>query len=179
MRIVQHPYIDRNSPGTMTPLRGEREPEPPGEAIDVGPLPPRLEALARRTPYRPSEELLLPPERFSDEPATPWHGQRIGAPTAPEKTREHSLAVASRLGFSCAGWPRRPSSVEFYEAVRGNPLTERQVAILDTWATEANWPELMAAWTQHAYTFRELVTALHRAGLVRCRAAASLNRWAT
>ena len=73
---------------------------------------------------------------------------------------------------------RRPTAAEFYEAVRAEVPTERQRALLDTWATEAEWEELLAAWTEHAYTFHELAAALHRAGLLRCRAAAALNRWA-
>ena len=100
------------------------------------------------------------------------------APTRPEETRERSRSVALRFARSCSGWRRRPTAEEFHEAVRAEAPTARQRAILDTWATEAEWEELLAAWTEHAYTFRELATALHRAGLSRCRAAATLNRWA-
>ncbi len=46
------------------------------------------------------------------------------------------------------------------------------------WATETHWRELMQAWAEEAYTLQELVAALHRAGLARCRSARVLNRWA-
>ena len=84
-----------------------------------------------------------------------------------------------RLGLSCAGWKNRPTSQEFYEAVRTQTQTQRQRLILETWATEARWFELIHAWAEDAYTLRELATALHRAGLARCKAARVLNGWAT
>ena len=59
------------------------------------------------------------------------------------------------------------------------PEDRRQVAILDAWAYQAAWTEALQAWAEHAYTLRELAAALHRAGLARCRLAATLNRWAT
>lgn len=75
-----------------------------------------------------------------------------------------------RLGLSCAGWKYWPISEEFYEAVRAPRPTPRQRLILETWVTEAHWVELIHAWTEEAYTLRELATAPHRAGLARCMA---------
>ena len=46
---------------------------------------------------------------------------------------------------------------------RTEVLTDRQRAILHMWVTEAECHELVAAWTEHAYTFRNLATAPHRA----------------
>ena len=179
MRVKQHDYIDWNSPGTMFPTRGERPGEAPLSDIDIGDdLSPEMVALTKRTAYRPSDPELLPAERFSDAPAPAWQYRMIDAPTRPEETRERSRSVARRFARSCSGWRRQPTAEEFYGAVRAAAPTQRQRAILDTWATEAEWEELLAAWTEHAYTFHELATALHRAGLSRCRAAAALNRWA-
>ena len=81
-------------------------------------------------------------------------------------------------GAQLLGWEQRPSSNELYEAIRARTPTQRERAILECWASEAEWEELLQAWTEHAYTFRELAAALHRAGLSRCRAAAALNSWA-
>ena len=49
-----------------------------------------------------------------------------------------------RLAGSCAGWPRRPKSGEFYDAVRAEVLDDRQRAILYVFAQEAEWHELIA-----------------------------------
>ena len=141
-------------------------------------LPPALRAAAERTVYRPAFPLLLPAERFSDLPAEARHAAMIRAPTAPEDRGGRSRAVRMRLCRSCAGWRRQPTSEEFYAAVRAAAPTERQCAVLETWATEAEWHETLAAWTEHAYTWRQLVRALHVAGLCRCPAAKTLNGWA-
>ena len=138
-------------------------------------LPPELENLVKRTAYRPTDPLLLPPARFSDTPAAGWQCAIIGAPTSTGETRERSRAVTMRLMLSSAGWKQRPTAAEFYEAVRAKRPTARQQALLSTWAAEAEWYELLEAWTEHAYTLRELVEALHRAGLSRCRAAEALG----
>ena len=53
------------------------------------------------------------------------------------------------------------------------------MAVLDAWENQAAWTEALQAWAEHAQTLRELYAALHRAGLARCRLAATLNRWAT
>ena len=179
MRIRQHPYVDWNSPGTLDPVRGEREEEPALPDLELpDDLPPALRVVAERAVYRPAFPLLLPAERFSDLPAEAGHAAMIRAPTAPEDQRERSRAVRTRLCRSCAGWRRPPSSEEFYAAVRSPAPTERQCAVLETWAAEAEWHELLAAWTEHAYTWRELVRALHAADLSRCPAAETLNGWA-
>ena len=181
MQIRQAEYIDWNSPGTMDPIRGEREKDHVPKLIEVPDdlLTPGLREVAARTVHRPTEVALLPAERFSNAPAEEWHRRIIDTPSGADKTREHSRAVQLRFATSCAGWETRPTAAEFYAAVRAERPTDRQIAILDTWATEAEWDELLEAWTEHAYTFYELAAALHRAGLTRCRAAAALNGWAT
>ena len=180
MRIRQYDYIDRNSPGTMDVVRGEREAERPLAHVEVpDDLPAPLAALVRRAVYRPAESGLLPAERFSDARATSEQRRMIHAPETADQTGKRSRAVQGRLASSCAGWAEPPGAWEFQEAVRAEAPDERQRAILDVWATEAEWHELLAAWTEDAYTLRELVAALHRAGLSRCQAAASLNSWAT
>ena len=92
--------------------------------------------------------------------------------------RERSATVRARISGSCAGGRQRPTSREFYGAVRAAEPDDRQKGLLAMWATEAHWRELMQAWAEEVYTLRELVTALHRAGLARCRCARILNQWA-
>ena len=179
MRIEVHDYIDWNSPGTVDPKRGERPREDDGGDIDVGDVPPLLAAAAARTRYRPSDPRLLPASRFENRQASRQEQQLIRAPTDPSERGTRSRTVTRRFAVSCSGWKRRPTAAELYDAIRAHRPTERQKAILETWATEATDDEMLAAWTEAAYTLRELVEALHRAGIERCRAAGALNRWAT
>ena len=179
MTMVKLKFVDRNSPGTAVPRPGQVQVETGPEEVDIGnELPNDIIELAEQTPYVEVDPQLLPTERFPDTEAEPWHGAMIGAPTDPGERGQHSRTVRTRLMLSTAGWKQRPDAAEFYEAVRAEHPTPRQRAILSTWAAEAEWHELLAAWTEHAYTLRELATALHRAELSRCAAAASLNGWA-
>lgn len=121
---------------------------------------------------------LLPPEAFSDEGPVRGDFARLRPRIDPRERRERSATVRARISGSCAGWRERPTSREFYAAVRAAEPDDRQKGLLAMWATETHWRELMQAWAEEAYTLRELVAALHRAGLARCRCAGVLNRWA-
>ena len=123
-------------------------------------------------------ETLRPPEAFRDEGPTEGESRRLGRGTSKHETGRQSITVTLRLAGSCAGWRRRPTSGEFYDAVRAREPDQRQRTILHTFVQEAEWYELMAAWAEKAYTLRELVRALHRAGHGDCRAARTLNGWA-
>ncbi len=46
------------------------------------------------------------------------------------------------------------------------------------WGTEATFTELFEAWAQHAYTFRDLVRALHLADFPWPDRIAEINQWA-
>ena len=142
---------------------------------------PRLQPQSgeERFPGEPrGDECLLPPEAFSDEGPTQDDFARLRPGIEPREKRERSTTVRARISGSCAGWRRRPTCREFYAAVRAAKPDDRQKGLLAMWATEAHWRELMQAWAEEVYTLRELVTALHRAGLARCRCARILNRWA-
>ena len=121
---------------------------------------------------------LLEPGAFTDTEATDDDQRRFGRSRDPGDSRERSLAVRLRLARSCAGWREPPTSDEFYRAVRAERPDRRQVAILRVWVTEGDWQELIQGWAERAYTLRQLVHSLHRAGLRRCRAARVLNGWA-
>ena len=119
---------------------------------------------------------LLPAEAFSDEPAGEAVFRRLCAPDAPRG--RHAWAVHRRIMSSCAGWEKRPTADEFYDAVRASRPTDRQKAIVRTWGAEATQAEFVEAWAQQAYTFRQLVRALHRAGFSRGSRIRTINRWA-
>ena len=123
-------------------------------------------------------ERLRGPEVFRDEGPTEEESRRLGRGRNRDETGRNSITVKLRLAGSCAGWRKRPSSGEFYDAVRAAEPDRRQRAILHSFVQEAAWYELIAAWAEGAYTLRELVEALHRAGHAECRAARTLNRWA-
>ena len=123
-------------------------------------------------------ETLLPAESFDDEPAGERFTKLLRLNEPAPAWGPDSPTVALWLGCRCAGWPRMPTSREFYEAVRAKRPTSRQRAILDAWANQADWTEVLQAWAEHAYTMRELVAALRRNGLGQCRIARTLNRWA-
>ena len=108
--------------------------------------------------------VLGPHAAFSPElaPLNPgyWFWPRIDA----ERTRSRSATVAFRLGLSCAGWIEQPSAEEFHAAVHAEEPTERQQVIVYTWGLEATGIELIRAWAERAYSWRTLVSALHKAG---------------
>ena len=124
------------------------------------------------------QETLLPAESFDEKPASERFTKllRLNEPTT--ASGPESPTIALWLGCRCAGWSRTPTSREFYEAVRATRPTGRQRAILEAWANQADWTEVLQAWAEHAYTLRELVAALRRNGLGQCRIARSVNRWA-
>ncbi len=106
---------------------------------------------------------LGPPEAFSNEPARPdyfdlWPGHD------PAWMGPNSVAVRLRICRSCAGWNRKPTPQEFYEAIRAQQPTPRQMALIAMWAVEASQLDIFDAWGEHVYTFRQLVAAFHRAG---------------
>lgn len=105
--------------------------------------------------------MLLPAGAFSDRPATEDDFRRLCARGTPRG--RHARAVQRRLASGCAGWKRRPTAEEFYDAVRAEQPTDRQASIIRMWGAEATAGELIEAWVQHAYTLRQLVAALHRA----------------
>ncbi len=133
----------------------------------------------RRTEAIPRRCELRPPEAFSADPAPPEALDSLCPGVDPAETGRNARAVEGRIGSSCAGWAKPPTPGEFYEAVRAGRPTERQKAIVLMWVTEATTHELMAAWAQHAYTFRQLAQAAAAAGLTYPAPIQQLNYIAT
>ena len=108
--------------------------------------------------------VLGPPEAFSDTPAPVnpdwWFWPRI----EPDQMGPKSRSVASRLNQSCCGWPKARTAPEFYEAVRAEEPTRRQRTVVYAFGLEADEVEVAQAWAEHAYTWRQLVHALHKTG---------------
>ncbi len=143
----------------------------------AGPWRPHERAAARTLGWQ-EHERLLPPEAFDDEAAEDEDFHRLLDKPDPALTGPDSRTVGLRLRSSCAGWARRPEPAELYAAIRSGRPTERERSLLRMWANEPEWLELIQAWAERVYTLRELVAALHRAGITRSRHSRTLNRWA-
>ena len=111
---------------------------------------------------RPIDEPRLRPAReFSGELASPDL-----FPCAEDSGR-NAKAVRMRIARSAAGWVVRPTSEEFYDAIRETHPSNRQLSIIRMWAQEAGPREMLTAWVQRAYSWHTLVDTLHRHGLTR------------
>jgi len=126
---------------------------------------------------RERAELDAPPNRpVRLKPASMFSHRKADPEVAAVLTEGKTMAVERRFSQSCAGWTRQPTRNELLEAIRAGTHTDRQRAILRTWANEGEWWEHQQAFCERAYTLRELVEGLHRAGISTCRAARWLNR---
>ena len=130
-----------------------------------------LDRRAREEPVEGATARLLPAERFSDK----------YAPDDPEVSGgrgPNSRTVQAVLAGSCAGWGKKPDAAEFYEAVKTRHPTNRQQAIVNVIVIEATCDEILLAYLQGAYTWRQLARAIHRCGNDPTRLARYVNLWA-
>ena len=122
---------------------------------------------------------LGPAEAFADARGDAAERQEHGLEVPASETGRRSRTVKSRLRLSCAGWRTEPTAAEFYQAVHNPDGTGRETAILLTWYHEGDITEKVHARLEGAYSWQELVRALHRAGLTHGNRAQELNRFAT
>ena len=115
---------------------------------------------------------VLPPERFSNEyePADPAFANEGRGPEAE--------AIKGLLAGSCAGWEKRPTSAEFYEAMRAAEPTGRQMTIIRVVTTEGSTREICLAYLQGAFTWRQLARAMRQQRVYKSRLARYVNRYA-
>ena len=111
----------------------------------------------------------LPPEAFSDQESSPRHFERRWEPAA---------AARRWIMSSCTDWKQLLTTSECYDTVRAEYPSRYQRAIVDTWRREANFYELLETWAQRVYTDRQLVCALHLAGLNCGERIRKINQWA-
>lgn len=109
---------------------------------------------------------LLPPEAFdgagesrTDRPAI---RRTFGLPEA--CTGPDSAAVQARFVSCTSGWPNPPSAGELYRAIRSEKPTPREATIIRAWLREATYSDFLLAWVEEAYSWRDLVAAIHRVG---------------
>ena len=137
----------------------------------------RAETQRRSREEGPVATVVLPPlDRFSDEYAPPEMLAELHPEADPAATGPHSQTVRGIICGGCCGWPEPPTSEEVYEAMRAETRTARQRAVVTVLTNEASFEELMNAYIEHSFTWRQLAQALaeqggrpaERAALVRC-----------
>ena len=117
--------------------------------------------MLRLAPPESVECDLLPPEAFPDAPPTERE-RRIFRSVPKDVDARDSPTVWHRLASSCSGWVEPPTPAEFYDTIRAPQPTPRQREIVQTWVAEAKTGEVIRAWVEGVYTWRQLVRALHR-----------------
>jgi len=143
----------------------------------------RAEARRRSREEGPLPATVVLPalDRFSDEYAPAEMLARLDPQADPEATGPHSRTVRGIICGGCCGWPEPPTSEEVYEAIRAENRSTRQRAVVTVLTNEASFDELMNAYIERAFTWRQLARALaeqggqpaERAALVRCFAASA------
>ncbi len=126
-------------------------------------------------------EPLKPSEAFSAKAGSAALRAECGVVRGTDEVGRNALSVRRRLRSSCAGWKRRPTAGDFYDALRADSPDAVQRSLVGVWMREASDAEVALGWIEEAYTFRDLVAAVHRAGAagVNPRRNGVLNRLAT
>ena len=93
-------------------------------------------------------------------------------------TGQNSASVRARLLSCTAGWPSPPTAAELYHALRSERPSPREATVIRAWLREATYSEILLAWVEEAYSWRDLVAAIHRVGFRRNGLNRHLNRFA-
>lgn len=117
----------------------------------------REEARRRLEDDPPANTGLLAEEHFEDEYAH-------GTGTTTRTTGSESGTIRSLLAGACAGWRTKPDSKEFYEAMRAKKPSKRQTTIAAVLIMEGSLNDVLLAYQEGAFTWRQLARAMHRAG---------------
>ena len=122
--------------------------------------------------------ILGPPDVFPDDRPTKAYREWCGHRVPDEEAGPNSRTVTSRLRMSCTEWRDVPTAQDFYRAVHHPEGTDAEAAMLLVWYHEADMGEQLYAHLEGAYSWRALVTALHRVGLIHGEGARRINRFA-
>ena len=127
------------------------------------------EARRRMENEPPPNTGLLPAEQLSDEYAA--DDGTVEGDRGPE-----SSAIRSLLAGACAGWEQPPESAEFYNAMRAEQPSRRQRAIAGVLIAEGTPNDVLLAYLQGAFTWRQLARMMHRRRLYSGQLARYVNR---
>ena len=128
---------------------------------------------------------LLPPERFSPDPADEESYYDAFEGRQPPQRGRRSRALNIVMVTRCAGWDKLPTGEDLYDAFHAEEASERQIRMLRTFFDEGDEQLLIQAWTQQAFSHRTLVRALHSAGCTTgntihsSRLIRLINQWGT
>lgn len=98
---------------------------------------------------------------------------------APENRGPNSPAIGALFRAKCCGWPRMPTAAECYAAMRTEVPTRRQMAVLSTVIGEGDAFDIVNAWHEGAFTWRQLARAMRATGPWTADKVRLLNRFAT
>ena len=175
MRIKLLEYRDESCPGTIDPDDGERPREDPGYVDIDDPDPRMLRMIEEDGGLHVPFPMLLAPEHFTDVPADARTRNLLGVVDDPTRTGENSAAVDWVFSGACSGWGAQPTPAELRRALLDPDPDNRAKAVISAWADEAEDGDIIQAYAEGAFTFRELAAGLHRAGLGRSPMSAKLN----
>ena len=133
----------------------------------------------RRRHAAATQPILAPIDAFPDEYITAEDLAAAGPDADTDATGPHSRTIRGLLGGACAGWRVRPTTVEFYDALRAANPIRRQRSIAAILINEASFEELVNAHTEGAFTCRQLARAAHRQGAVPRLRIRQINAFAT
>ena len=128
----------------------------------------RDEYLARDEVIRVGPELAFPDD---------YHSGPNDNDT-PEGRGPNSTAVRGVLERKTCGWPTKPTSREFHEAVRKQTAdkTPRERTLSDAFFTEATDAEILRAWAEGAFTWRQAARTMRNNPGTSSRRARWLNQ---
>ena len=122
--------------------------------------------IIARQDHRAIPCTLPQPTAFSDR-QVPEDLKRLFPDYDPEATGAAAPVLHWRVASSCAGYARKASGGELYEALHAENPTIRQKALVSMWVNEATDSEIVRGLAQQAYTLRDLVSAMHRSDCTR------------
>ena len=119
-----------------------------------------------------AEETLLPADAFDNAYAKP--DERFET----QKRGPECEVITGLLTGACCGWREKPSTAEFYEAMRTTVRNARQRAIVRVLITEATTDTIALGYLDGAYTWQQLARAMHEQKHYRAELARYVNKHA-
>lgn len=115
------------------------------------------------------------PDQFDEKTAIGDLAPGAEDDTPPEGRGPNSRTFRFRISSSCSGHGRPPTPEELYRAFHTKDPTARTGALVRMWMNEASGNDVLDAWRDHCYTWRELAAACHRHGIRHGENAAIMN----
>lgn len=151
-----------------------RAPAGSESAMDLGPTDRGILELTYGRAWK--NHVVPKPTAFSKRSAIGDMAPGAANDVRPDERRENSSALGRRIASSCAGWAAPPTGRELYDSFHTPTPTTRSQTILRMWMTEASTNDVIGAWIDHCYSWRELAEACERHFIYAAENAKILNR---